>query len=72
MQLLHELGLGADRVERLQQKSAEQTFRWNRWPSAVGVDLRELAIECYQHLVDEFSHSRCCSRLEWYSSFSEH
>src|ERR1700742_3855794 len=55
MQLLHELGLGADRVKRLQQKSAEQPFRWNRRPSAVGVDLRELAIEGDQHLVDDAS-----------------
>ena len=55
VQLLHQLGLGADGVKRLQQKSAEQTFRCNRRPSAVGVDLGELAIERDQHLVDDAS-----------------
>jgi hypothetical protein len=65
--LLHQLGLGADRVKRLQQKSAEQTFRCNRRPSAVSVDLGELAIERDEHLVDNAS-DKPKRMLRWNSS----
>jgi hypothetical protein len=53
VELLHQLGLGADRVERLKQKGAEQPLGWNRRPPSVGVDLGELAVERDQHLVDD-------------------
>jgi hypothetical protein len=53
VELLHQLRLGADRVERLQQKCAEQSLRCNRRPSALGIDLGELAIERGQHFVDD-------------------
>ena len=53
MKLLHQLPLGADRVEHLQQKRAEQPLGCNRRPSSVGVELGELAIERGQNLVDD-------------------
>src|SRR5262249_45086473 len=39
VELLHQLGLGADRVERLQQESPKQPLGWNRRPPAVSVNL---------------------------------
>ena len=43
VQLLHELPLGADRVERLQQQGPQQLLRRDRGPPVQRVELLELA-----------------------------
>jgi hypothetical protein len=53
VELLHQLRLGADRIERLQQERPQQPLGWNRRPPAIGVDLGELAIERCQHIIDD-------------------
>ena len=51
--LLHQLALGADRVERLQQRSPQQPFRRDRLPPGIFVKCLELPIERGQHLVHD-------------------
>src|SRR5207249_11679303 len=51
--LLHQLALGADRVERLQQRSPQQPFRRDRLPPGTFVKRLELPIERGQHLVHD-------------------
>jgi hypothetical protein len=51
--LLHQLPLGADRVERLQQQRPQQTLRRNRGTPVLGVEPGELAIQRGKHLVDD-------------------
>src|SRR5262245_39090304 len=53
VEMLHELRLGAERVERMRQQRPQQPLGWNRWPPAVGIDFGKLAIERGQHIIDD-------------------
>ncbi len=51
--LLHQLALGAHRVERLQQRGAQQPLGCDRLPAGALVEFLELGIEREQHVIDE-------------------
>jgi hypothetical protein len=55
VELLHQLALGANGVERLDQRAAQQLLRRNRGPAERGVHLRELRIEGHQDLVHDIA-----------------
>ena len=55
--LLHELALGAHRVERLQQRCPQEPLRRNRLAARPLVEPLELGVERDQNVVDEaFDH----------------
>ena len=45
IQLLEQLPLRVDPVERLQQRGQEELLSWSRWASSCGVQLAEAGIE---------------------------
>jgi hypothetical protein len=51
IELLHQLPLRADGIERLQQKRAQQPLGRDRRPTAVRVSLGKIAIDRCQNLV---------------------
>lgn len=51
--LLHELPLGSDRVEDLQQAGPDQTFRRDGGPTFTGVEPIELVVQGAQRIVDD-------------------
>ena len=53
VQLLHQLRLRADRVERLQQQRPQQPLGRNRRPAGRRVDPLELRVERDQHIIDD-------------------
>jgi hypothetical protein len=55
IELLHQLALGPDRVERLDQRAAQQSLGCDRGPAEGRVHRRELGIERDQHLVDDLA-----------------
>ena len=56
MQLLHQLPLGADREEHLQQQRPQQPFRRNRVPPARRIEFVEQRAHCAQRLIHHLAH----------------
>src|SRR5215475_10109283 len=56
VELLHQLPLRADGIERLQQERPQQSLRRDRRPAAVRVRPAKIAVERRQHLVHDRPH----------------
>ena len=55
VELLHQLALGTDRVERLQERRAQELLGRDRGPAFGCVTLRELSVERRQRVVHDLT-----------------
>src|SRR5208282_920005 len=51
--LLHQLPLGPNREERLQQRRSQQVFWSNRWASRMRIKLFKSTRQCRKHLIHQ-------------------
>jgi hypothetical protein len=61
VQLLHELALTPDRVQRLEQQGAEELLRGDRWPPGLRVQPRETGRQRPPHLIHQRPDRAVCS-----------